>query len=66
MVTILKLNLEVNNSNLADSYNISLSTADCLRNFESDLTSVYLPGLDEKSENMRSLMTSLQKTLGTN
>jgi hypothetical protein len=65
MVTILKLNLEVNNSNLADSYNISLSTADCLKNFENDLTRVYLPNLDEKNESMRGLMTSVKKGLGS-
>jgi hypothetical protein len=64
MVSILKINLEVNNSNLADSYNISLSTADCLRNFEHDLANIYLPSLGESNENMRGLMTSLRKTLG--
>jgi len=46
MVTVIKLNLEVNNNNLSDSYNIGLSTADCLRNFASDLARIYLPGLD--------------------
>ena len=45
MVTVLKLNLEVNSANLADSYNIALSTADCLRNLASDLSRLYLPTL---------------------
>jgi hypothetical protein len=63
MVTVLKLNLEVNSSNLADSYNISLSTADCLRNFANDLTRIYMPSLGERSENIRSLMSGITKTL---
>ena len=45
MVTILKVNLEVTTTNLTDSYNISLSTADCLRNLSSDLNRYYLPAL---------------------
>lgn len=49
MVTVLKLNLEVNSSNLADSYNISLSTADCLRNFANDLARIYMPALGERN-----------------
>lgn len=49
MVTVLKLNLEVNSSNLADSYNISLSTADCLRNFATDLAQIYMPSLGERN-----------------
>ena len=65
MATILKLNLEVNNTNLADSYNISLSTADCLRNLENDLARDYLPSLGESNENMRGLMTSVRKTIGS-
>ena len=64
MVTVLKINLEVNTTNLADSYNISLSTADCLRNFENDLAKVYLPNLDESNQSMKGLMTNLKKTLG--
>lgn len=49
MATIIKINLEVNSSNLADSYNISLTTADCLRNFASDLAKAYLPALSERN-----------------
>ena len=49
MVTILKINLEVTPANLTDSYNISLSTADCLRNLASDLNRYYLPALSERN-----------------
>ena len=49
MATIIKINLEVNSSNLADSYNISLTTAACLRNFASDLAKAYLPALSERN-----------------
>ena len=63
MATIIKLNLEVNSSNLADSYNISLTTADCLRNFASDLAKAYLPALSERNENLRGLMTGIKKTI---
>jgi hypothetical protein len=63
MATIIKLNLEVNSSNLADSYNISLSTADCLRNFANDLARAYLPSLSERNENLRGLMTGIKKTI---
>lgn len=63
MVTVLKLSLEVNNSNLADSYSISLSTADCLRNFASDLARIYLPSLGDRNDNLKALMGSINKTL---
>lgn len=63
MATVIKLSLEVNSANLADCYSISLATADCLRNFANDLAKAYLPSLNERSENLRGLMTGVRKTI---
>jgi hypothetical protein len=63
MATVIKLSLEVNSANLADCYSISLSTADCLRNFANDLARAYLPALTERNENLRGLMTGIKKVI---
>jgi hypothetical protein len=63
MATVIKLSLEVTSANIADCYSISLASADCLKNFASDLSRAYLPGLSERNENLRGLMTGIKKAI---
>lgn len=63
MATVIKLSLEVTSANIADSYSISLASADCLKNFANDIGRAYLPALGERNENLRGLMTGIKKAI---
>lgn len=43
MVTILKMQPDVDISNVHDGFNISLSTADCIKNMSNDISRFYMP-----------------------
>lgn len=42
MVTIIKMQNDIDIASVSDGFNISLSTADCIKNFSNDLTRFYL------------------------
>jgi hypothetical protein len=46
MVTILKMSYEITATTLPESYNISLSSADCLKNLATDISKIYIPMLE--------------------
>ena len=60
MVTILKMQSDIEISNVQDGFNISLSTADCVRNLSNDISRLYLsasadnPGLHNLFKSLRS------------
>lgn len=47
MVTILKMQQDIEMATVADGFNISLSTADCVRNMANDISSLYLPAAED-------------------
>lgn len=61
MVTILKMQADVEISNVHDGFNISLSTADCIKNMSNDISRLYMPAsLDNPG--LYNLFKSLRST----
>ena len=56
MVTILKMQPDIEIATVADGFNISLSTADCIKNMGNDISHLYLPA----AENNQGLATLLK------
>ena len=61
MVTILKMQADIEMSAVADGFNISLSTADCIRNMSNDIHNLYLPAAED-SPGLLSLFKSLRSS----
>lgn len=59
MVTILKLYADIDMANVSDGFNISLSTADCIKNMANDISRLYLPS-SSKNLGLQNLFKSLK------
>ena len=61
MVTIIKMSQDIDISSVSDGFNISLSTADCIRNFSNDISRFYLNAASENS-NLFDLLKSFSSS----
>ena len=61
MVTILKMQSDIEINTVSDGFNISLSTADCIKNMGNDISSLYLPAAED-NPGLSSLLKSLRSS----
>lgn len=59
MVTILKIQHDIDMAHVHEGFNVSLSTADCSRNLSNDISKVYMQSVDEGSD-LFNLLKSLK------